>query len=172
MVETLEREMAITTRSHDQTSIIQVDIDHFKSFNDLYGHAVGDAVSAAWPRSCSDCFASQTFRVGRAAKSSLSYFRAVRGISPISRIELQARVVGMTVPATSHPTPLTPPTLSIGIATSPENGQSGEELLHGADMALYAAKSSGRNRIVRAAVLQSAHETPDVVDFGAMRSHD
>jgi diguanylate cyclase (GGDEF)-like protein len=78
----------------------------------------------------------------------------------------------MTVPATSHPTALTPPTLSIGIATSPENGQSGEELLRGADMALYTAKSSGRNRIVRAAVLQSTHTTPDVVDYGAMRSHD
>jgi diguanylate cyclase (GGDEF)-like protein len=173
MVETLEREMAITTRSHDQTSIIQVDIDHFKSFNDLYGHAVGDAVLCGVAEVMLGLFRESDVPCRSGGEEfTLILPRCSWEIANIRAIELQARVAGMTVPATSHPTPLTPPTLSIGIATSPENGQSGEELLHGADMALYAAKSSGRNRIVRAAVLQSAHVTPDVVDFGAMRSHD
>jgi len=51
--------------------------------------------------------------------------------------------------ASSQPAPRSP-TLSIGIATSPEHGHTGEDLLRGADAALYSAKSAGRNRIVRA----------------------
>ncbi|MGB8197503.1 MAG: GGDEF domain-containing protein [Acidimicrobiales bacterium] len=173
MVETLEREMAITTRSHDQTSVIQVDIDHFKGFNDLYGHAVGDAVLCGVAEVMLGLFRESDVPCRSGGEEfTLILPRCSWNIANIRAIELQARVAAMTVPATSHPTALTPPTLSIGIATSPENGQSGEELLRGADMALYTAKSSGRNRIVRAAVLQSTHTTPDVVDYGAMRSHD
>jgi len=44
MTETLHREMTVAGRSHDQTSVIQIDIDDFKTFNDSYGHEVGDAV--------------------------------------------------------------------------------------------------------------------------------
>jgi GGDEF domain-containing protein len=43
-----------------------------------------------------------------------------------------------------------PPTLSIGIATSPEHGLTKAEFLRGAEKALYAAKSAGRNCIVKA----------------------
>jgi diguanylate cyclase (GGDEF)-like protein len=92
-------------------------------------------------------------------------------IANIRAMELQTRVAAMAI-ATSDSAPLTPPTLSIGIATSPEHGLSGEELLRGADMALYAAKSSGRNRIVRAAVFQSSIPTEGAVDFGALRSRE
>ena len=47
-----------------------------------------------------------------------------------------------------------PPTLSIGIATSPEHGLSSEELLRGADSAMYVAKNSGRNRIESAVLVE------------------
>jgi diguanylate cyclase (GGDEF)-like protein len=47
-----------------------------------------------------------------------------------------------------------PPTLSIGIATSPEHGLSSDALMRAADMALYAAKTAGRNRIERASNAQ------------------
>ena len=49
-----------------------------------------------------------------------------------------------------------PPTLSIGIATSPEHGLTKAELLRGAENALYAAKAAGRNCIVKASVVASA----------------
>jgi PleD family two-component response regulator len=49
-----------------------------------------------------------------------------------------------------------PPTLSIGIATSPEHGLTSAELLRGPDKALYAAKAAGRNCIVNAADLAPA----------------
>jgi diguanylate cyclase with GGDEF domain len=57
MIETLHREITMASRSDDQTSVVQIDIDHFKSFNDRFGHEVGDEVLCASP-------------VDRAAKSS------------------------------------------------------------------------------------------------------
>jgi diguanylate cyclase (GGDEF)-like protein len=73
-------------------------------------------------------------------------------IANMRALELQARVAVMTVQVSQNQTSPEPPTLSIGIATSPEHGLTGPELLRGADAALYAAKSAGRNRIVRATV--------------------
>lgn len=172
MVETLDREMAITTRSHDQTSIIQVDIDHFKGFNDLYGHQVGDAVLCGVAEVMLGLFRESDVPCRSGGEEfTLILPRCSWDIANIRAMELQTRVAAMAI-ATSDSAPLTPPTLSIGIATSPEHGLSGEELLRGADMALYAAKSSGRNRIVRAAVFQSSIPTEGAVDFGALRSRE
>jgi diguanylate cyclase (GGDEF)-like protein len=173
MVETLEREMAITTRSHDQTSVIQVDIDHFKGFNDLYGHAIGDAVLCGVAEVMLGLFRESDVPCRSGGEEfTLILPRCSWEIANVRAIELQARVARMTVPTPLRHTPLTPPTLSIGIATSPEHGQSGEQLLRGADMALYSAKSSGRNRIVRAAVVPEAVSPPGGPDFGAMRASE
>jgi diguanylate cyclase (GGDEF)-like protein len=173
MVETLEREMAITMRSHDQTSIIQVDIDHFKDFNDLYGHEVGDAVLRGVAGVMLGLFRESDVPCRSGGEEfTLILPRCSWDIANIRAMELQSRVAAITIPIASHHTPLTPPTLSIGIATSPEHGNSGEDLLRSADMALYAAKSSGRNRIVRAVVVPSALLSESAVDFGAMRSSD
>jgi diguanylate cyclase (GGDEF)-like protein len=173
MVETLDREMAITTRSHDQTSVIQVDIDHFKGFNDLYGHDVGDAVLCGVAAVMLGLFRESDVPCRSGGEEfTLILPRCSWEIANVRAIELQARVAAMTLSMTAHHSPLTPPTLSIGIATSPEHGLSGEELLRGADMAMYSAKSSGRNRIVRAAVVPNAVSKDDAVDFGAMRSSE
>jgi diguanylate cyclase (GGDEF)-like protein len=173
MVETLDREMAITTRSHDQTSIIQVDIDHFKSFNDLYGHQVGDTVLRNVAAVMLGLFRESDVPCRSGGEEfTLILPRCSWEIANVRAIELQARVAAMAVPVTSHRPPLKPPTLSIGIATSPEHGVSGEELLRGADVALYAAKSSGRNRIVRAEISHSADAAERDVDFGSMRVTD
>jgi diguanylate cyclase (GGDEF)-like protein len=64
--------------------------------------------------------------------------------------ELHARVAQLEIAITSDEVLPKPPTLSIGIATSPEHGVSSEALMRAADVALYSAKSAGRNRIERA----------------------
>jgi diguanylate cyclase (GGDEF)-like protein len=65
-------------------------------------------------------------------------------------VELQQRVAQLRISTPASRSPLQPPTLSIGIATTPEHGSTSEDILRSADLALYTAKSAGRNRISRA----------------------
>jgi diguanylate cyclase (GGDEF)-like protein len=162
MVETLTREMSITTRSHDQTSIIQMDVDHFKQFNDSYGHAVGDSVLRAVAEVMLNLFRDSDVPCRSGGEEfTLILPRCSWEIANVRAIELQSRVSEIEIPMPSNQTPPKPPTLSIGIATSPEHGMTGDELLRGADKALYAAKAAGRNRIVAAEEVEH-HATDDV----------
>lgn len=77
-------------------------------------------------------------------------------IANLRATELQSRIALMTIQVARADAQPVPPTLSIGIATSPEHGLTGEELLRSADAALYSAKAAGRNRIVRATVVSGA----------------
>jgi len=161
MIETLQREMSITARSQDQTSIIQIDIDHFKTFNDSFGHEVGDSVL----RCVADVMLGLFRESDAPCRSGGEEFtlilpRCTWEIAHARAVELQARVAIMTIPLPPDQARLKPPTLSIGIATSPEHGTTGDELLRGADVALYAAKAAGRNRIVRATPVGPATTTP------------
>jgi diguanylate cyclase (GGDEF)-like protein len=151
MVETLTREMSITTRSHDQTSIIQMDVDHFKQFNDSYGHEVGDSVLRAVADVMLNLFRDSDVPCRSGGEEfTLILPRCSWDIANVRAIELQSRVSEMDIAMPNNQTPPRPPTLSIGIATSPEHGTTGEELMRAADKALYAAKAGGRNQIVRA----------------------
>jgi diguanylate cyclase (GGDEF)-like protein len=151
MVETLTREMSITTRSHDQTSIIQMDVDHFKQFNDSYGHEVGDSVLKAVAEVMLNLFRDSDVPCRSGGEEfTLILPRCSWEIANVRAIELQSRVSEIEIPMPNNQTPPRPPTLSIGIATSPEHGVTGDELLRGADQALYAAKAGGRDQIVKA----------------------
>jgi diguanylate cyclase (GGDEF)-like protein len=151
MTETLHREMTVAGRSHDQTSVIQIDIDDFKTFNDSYGHEVGDAVLCSVAEIMLGLFRESDVPCRSGGEEfTIILPRCTWDIANLRALELQERVAVMVIHmASSQPAPRSP-TLSIGIATSPEHGHTGEDLLRGADAALYSAKSAGRNRIVRA----------------------
>jgi diguanylate cyclase (GGDEF)-like protein len=152
MIETLQLEMANTARSHDSTSILQIDIDHFKDFNDSHGHEVGDAVLRGVADVMMGLFRESDVPCRSGGEEfTLILPRCSWEIANVRALELQERIALMRIMTPFSENPLDPPTLSIGIATSPEHGLSGDELLRGADVALYSAKAQGRNRIVRAA---------------------
>jgi diguanylate cyclase (GGDEF)-like protein len=153
MLETLHREISITTRSHDQTSILQMDVDHFKTFNDSYGHETGDAVLRAVADVLLGLFRDSDVPCRSGGEEfTLILPRCSWDIAHARAVELQARLAKTEIPKPfNRPAPQAP-TISIGIATSPQHGLSGEELLRAADKALYEAKSAGRNRIVSAAL--------------------
>jgi diguanylate cyclase (GGDEF)-like protein len=160
MIETLHREMTITTRSHEQTSVIQIDIDHFKAINDAFGHEVGDLVLCSVAEIMLGLFRESDVPCRSGGEEfTMILPRCSWDIAHLRALELQARVAEMAVRTRSNETPPTPPTLSIGIATAPEHGLTGEDLLRGADAALYSAKAAGRNRIVRASLHEGA-DTP------------
>jgi diguanylate cyclase (GGDEF)-like protein len=154
MLETLHREISITTRSHDQTSILQMDVDHFKEFNDTYGHETGDAVLRAVADVMFGLFRDSDVPCRSGGEEfTLILPRCSWDVAYARAIELQARLALTEIPKPfNQPAPKSP-TLSIGIATSPQHGTSGEDLLRAADKALYEAKSAGRNRIESAVLV-------------------
>jgi len=150
--EALEREWRRGTRSLKPLSLLMIDIDHFKAYNDNCGHLAGD-----------DCLRSfaQSLKIplGRAADFVGRYggeeFLAIlpetdeKGAMIVAR-EIQEGVAELAIP---HPaSPLgTVVTASIGIATAVASREHEHTwLLQGADSALYQAKQEGRNRIVAA----------------------
>lgn len=123
-----------------------IDVDHFKSVNDQYGHAVGDQTLLRVADCCREAKRSSDIvaRVGGEEfaillpETDLGHSRIVaeRIRQAIAASDLVAHQVHFKI------------TVSIGFAAASVSMSSFEALLHGADDALYQAKSSGRNRCV------------------------
>ena len=145
----LNRELCRAARNHSDLAVLMLDIDHFKQFNDTFGHEAGDAIL----REVAEIFM-QTVRVEDiACRYGGEEFVIILPETPLDvaleRAEsIRARVREMR--SRSHQTTLREVTVSIGVAMYPESGGTLEELLRAADRALYAAKHRGRNQIVLA----------------------
>jgi diguanylate cyclase (GGDEF)-like protein len=150
-------------REYCKSSIIIFDVDHFKRFNDTYGHATGDAVLvylaqkvAASVRS-DDIFArygGEEFILFLHATSSETAYHIAEGIRSLISDEpcrlTKEQELGLTI--------------SLGVASSEEYlYMELSELIMNADMALYQAKEQGRNRVVAFIDFSSlgSIETPD-----------
>jgi diguanylate cyclase (GGDEF)-like protein len=142
----LQRELARARRHGFPVSLIMLDVDHFKDFNDTNGHDAGDEVlrnvahvlkrhTRAEDVACryggeefllvlSDCAVDDAYAKGEAIREA------------IAQLHVFAR--GLALPRI---------TASLGIACYPEDGERMEDLIAAADAALYRAKSSGRNCI-------------------------
>jgi diguanylate cyclase (GGDEF)-like protein len=151
MEETLAREISKSTRTLEEISVIQIDIDHFKDFNDGHGHAVGDSTLCAISEVILALFRGSDVpcRTG-GEEFTLLLPNCSWENARVRCVELQQRVAQLRISTPASRSPLQPPTLSIGIATTPEHGSTSEDILRSADLALYTAKSAGRNRISRA----------------------
>lgn len=145
-----EAELSRSTRTHAPLALALVDIDHFKSVNDTYGHLVGDRVL----KSLADAFTSHLRdydRAGRFGGEEFVLLLAQTGKRDAFRIaeRLRSHVAGMAVPVDDRPNaPAVRLTISIGV-TAMEQGETRElaDLLAAADSALYHAKQTGRNRV-------------------------
>ena len=138
----LEREVARQRRTRAPLSLLAVDVDHFKKINDTWGHAAGDDTLAALgdllPRLVR---ASDTVsRVGG------EEFGVLLPDCPAPQARARADALRAEVWAASrgwtHPV-----TVSVGVATVPDSAEALDDLVVAADMALYAAKESGRDRV-------------------------
>ena len=143
----LEREARRQTRANRDLSLMLLDIDHFKGFNDLYGHVAGDsclrAVAGAI-KSCTLRDADLTARYGGEEFVVLMPLTLGAGAEKIARKVIEA-VTALALPHAGSSYGIV--TVSIGIASSgPETGTSSVALVQQADLALYRAKKAGRNR--------------------------
>jgi diguanylate cyclase (GGDEF)-like protein len=149
MQESLERELLRATRSSYAIGIIMLDIDHFKNFNDTFGHAAGDQMLREL-----GSFLKLQVRGGDIVcryggeeftiilpEASLAIARQRAELLHREARQLQVQYQGQ---------PLGPITLSLGVAAFPQHGTAADALLQVADEALYRAKNAGRDRVVSA----------------------
>ena len=144
IMDLLGRELARSRREQVSTSILMCDLDHFKKVNDTYGHLSGDDVLKETSKRLLASVRSYDF-VGRYGGE--EFLVVLNNCNPAFALaraeEIRKAISQRPVPTTSGLVPLT---MSLGLLISKEWGcQPVEELLRGADGALYAAKAAGRN---------------------------
>jgi two-component system cell cycle response regulator len=126
--------------------VLMIDVDHFKAVNDEFGHATGDQAL----RVIADVLRAGTRVFDSLARYGGEEFVVVMPGTGLADALLAAERVRSAVEATSFtwgPGRKCRLTVSIGVASSRQCPGSPEALLHAADLALYTAKRTGRNRI-------------------------
>ncbi len=133
--------------SGQTVSLLMLDIDHFKSINDTYGHPAGDKVLALTAQRIKACLKEQDL-VGRLGGEEFAVVLPECPSNDAQRVAERIRRAVETDPASLDGDAQIAMTLSIGITTTQLPGGSLDCMLHQADTALYQAKSGGRNRSV------------------------
>jgi two-component system cell cycle response regulator len=141
----IKQATAISQRSGISYSLLMIDLDHFKSFNDTHGHQVGDTVlkltAAAIRQAARDSdiccrYGGEEFAV------ILPDTKARNAEVLAERIHKQIRKMSLSQPRERRPI-----TVSIGISSANQhNASHPQTLIEEADQALYLAKKNGRNR--------------------------
>ena len=146
MEESLKREVATAQRKNRPFGLALLDIDHFKNLNDTFGHEAGDYllrevgalfISKLRQGDVACRFGGEEFvMIYPEASPEVVVSRANQLRESIYALQLQhfGRSLGQV-------------SASFGLAFCPEHGDSGEQLLRAADIALYRAKEKGRNRV-------------------------
>lgn len=150
LAETLERELARAQRQGRPLGVILLDLDHFKQFNDTFGHSAGDAVLrevAAFLKhsirgsDLASRYGGEEFVVILPEASKIDTAQRAEqlrdGVARLA-VQHQGQLLGLL-------------TASVGVAVHPVHGATGEALLQAADAALYQAKARGRNQVAIAA---------------------
>jgi diguanylate cyclase (GGDEF)-like protein len=142
LTQRLSEELLRAQRQSHSFTVLMLDVDHFKKYNDAYGHPAGDEVLkkvANVLRSCTragDCtarYGGEEFAVllsGKSGDTALQLAERIR-----ERVAAEEFVGGKV-------------TISGGIAEFPHHGHTAEAVISSADEALYEAKREGRNRVV------------------------
>lgn len=145
--ERLEEEISLARRTDGHLALIMLDIDHFKRYNDTYGHRQGDRLLREVARIMSEkC--RETDIVCRYGGEEFGII-----LPHASRTEALGVAERIREAIASHPfegresQPNGVLTISAGVAVFPDDAQTVGELVERADIALYRAKSSGRNAV-------------------------
>jgi diguanylate cyclase (GGDEF)-like protein/PAS domain S-box-containing protein len=149
MTESLEREVHRAKRHRTPLGIVMLDVDHFKSFNDRYGHDAGDRLL----RALGEFLRTHTRGQDVACRYGGDEFTLILPGASLDVTQRRAEQLRHEFNAlrTRYPDAvLGVVTLSIGVATFPAQGGSWEVVLRAADAALYRAKHDGRDRVAAA----------------------
>lgn len=155
--ETLELEFSRARRDGRPLSIVMMDVDHFKRFNDLHGHEAGDVVLKSVAQ-----LVKRSIRTGDVAcRFGGEEFVLVLPGHGTKEAAIQAeriRAATENLEISHKNVSLGKVTVSLGIAEFPATGDTAAAVTEAADQALYAAKRSGRNRLIIATPMAEAEE--------------
>ena len=146
--DTLRQQIEISRRYNQPVSLIICDIDFFKKFNDTYGHQAGDAVLRQVAQTLKKNSRTTDY-VCRYGGEEMSIILPNTGID--EAMLLANRICASVSEKPFHLTPVDTAevTISLGVATFPDNAQTPQDLIEWADKGLYYAKEHGRNQVGR-----------------------
>jgi diguanylate cyclase (GGDEF)-like protein/PAS domain S-box-containing protein len=139
----MQQALAANRRQHKQFAVMFLDLDHFKQINDTLGHHAGDAVLKEVANRLTHCVR------GVDTVSRLGGDEFVVLLADIGGVDQAAHVAGTVMHSLARPVRLdgqdVTPSVSIGIAICPSDGQDADTMLRHADVAMYHAKQGGRS---------------------------
>ncbi|MFZ2097461.1 MAG: diguanylate cyclase [Anaerolineales bacterium] len=146
--ETLSRELSRAERDKYSVSVVMLDLDHFKMFNDTYGHDVGDMML----KQLGKLLSSQVRAGDIACRFGGEEFVVVMPKASLSVAKQRANDWRMKFESQIliHNGEVLNATLSAGVAVYPLHGTASDEIIRKADQAMYAAKAAGRNLVITA----------------------
>jgi diguanylate cyclase (GGDEF)-like protein len=146
LLETLERELSRARRLQLPVTVAILDIDHFKDYNDNFGHEAGDEVLRATAAMLKDAVRTTDIVCRYGGEEFLIVFLDSTAAAAVPRLDEMCQEIrrrayvyqGSALPRV---------TISIGVAEFPQHGRSVDALIRAGDRALYAAKKAGRDCI-------------------------
>ena len=156
--ETLEQELERSRRLGTPVSLVMADVDHFKDFNDRWGHEAGNAVLVA----VADRLRRAVRRIDTVCRYGGEEMAVILPGAPLGLAvqvaeRLRAEVAGLEVPFEGQ---ILRVTLSLGVAVFPAKGvEDAETLVQRADEQLYRAKAEGRDRVAHPPLIEAAPES-------------
>jgi diguanylate cyclase (GGDEF)-like protein len=144
--ESLDRELRRAQRRSLPVAILMLDVDHFKRFNDTFGHEAGDLVL----KEVATILRSNSRAEDIACRYGGEEFTLILPEMSLEHAKAKAQLINAAVRqlrVLQGQQALGPVTISVGVAIFPIDGSNGRDVLHAADAALYRAKQCGRDRV-------------------------
>ena len=145
--ESLHREVLRARRLGGTVGVMAIDVDHFKRVNDTLGHEVGDRALRGIAEELASCVREEDIACRAGGEEFVIILPGAGKTALRSRAEAVRRTIEQAqIPAGEGVLKLT---VSIGLASFPSYGDTGQAVLRAADVALYKAKGAGRNRVIQ-----------------------
>lgn len=146
MEEIMQRQFYRLLRYNTPCSVIMLDVDHFKKFNDTYGHDMGDFVLQELAAYLKENTRGEDLACRYGGEEFIIIMVNTDTDKAVKKAHKMCKEIAevITIPHLSETLHVT---VSMGVATSPKHGRNTTELLKSADTALYLAKENGRNRV-------------------------
>jgi diguanylate cyclase (GGDEF)-like protein len=159
MLETCRREFSRAARTGESVSVLSIDIDHFKKYNDNHGHDAGDLVLRAVGNCLETTFRNEDVPCRFGGEEFIVLLPGADAALAARRAEqIRSKVEAIVVRYIEKNLPKI--TISIGVAVFPEAGDNPQLVLKAADEALYRAKENGRNRVELSTVATTDPDIP------------